>query len=189
MISKPSLFTVTLLKGAQVVKTSSRRHFGTAERTLPRLEYIFFAPFKLRIFVELQKSTFKPMFYWKVLAELGTQNWYPQNLALHSWRHLLRYEPGLLRQSGPSRGLCRCKVWKKILTTRGPKNGVEIFHFGAIFVGTGYGISVFIYRIVGLVGVAPLSKKGSAVPKNCGRNRESNEPLRRRLCWSNTCGY
>ena len=69
VISRPYSCTVTPLEGTRVVKTSIGRHFGTAERTLSRLECVFFSPCGHRIFIELQKSTLKPTFYQKVLPE------------------------------------------------------------------------------------------------------------------------
>ena len=133
MLSRSSSCTVTPIEGAQVVKTSIGRHFGTAERIFSRLECVYFTPYGHRIFIELQKSTFRPTFYQKVLAEFGQQNWYPQNFAFNPWCHLLRYEPGLCGRGRPMTNLCGCKVWGKNFDGKGSENGDKVFCFSTIF--------------------------------------------------------
>ena len=137
---------------AKNVKTFSGRHFETAETDLFLIGMRIVPPYFCRIFIELPKSILQPTFYQKVLAEFGPQNWYPHNFALDPWRHLLRYEPSLWGRGKPVRSLCRRKAWGKKFDGKGSENGVNIFHFGAIFAGTRKSISVSVYRIVGLVG-------------------------------------
>ena len=129
MIGWAYWLTATALKGARVVKTSIGRHFETVERTFSQLACESYPPppYSRRIVIELQKLTFKPTFYQKVLAEFGLQNWYPQNFAIDPWRHLLGWEPDLLRQLRLSRRLWGRKAWEKNLTTSGQKTGSKFF--------------------------------------------------------------